>query len=177
MLVDLWWGNVREWFGSESLEDGQSRRSGANARWFEGMEEWHLVKECWKTCTNFGRHVASLACHLALINTPFTAYLAHPLRPHLLYYMFGRRPQWHLKGLILRFQNEDNTNWLWNLQYWFHILILFKLLCLLWIEFRMHHLRNLTPEGPRGVFLQKRSKSTISSLRSSNEILFTFLHF
>jgi hypothetical protein len=137
------------------------------------MEEWHLVKECWslyqlwKTC----------ACHLALINTFFTAYLAHLLRPQLLYYMFGRRPQWHLKGLILRFQNEDSTNWLWNLQYWFHIFIFFKLLCLLWIEFRMHHLRNLTPKGPRGVFLQKRSKSAISSLRSSNEILFTFLHF
>jgi hypothetical protein len=35
----------------------------------------------------------------------------------------------------------------------------------------------LTPKGPRGVFLQKRSKSAISSSRSPNEIFFTFLHF
>ena len=35
----------------------------------------------------------------------------------------------------------------------------------------------LTPKGRRGVFLQKRSKSAISSSRSSNEIFFTFLHF
>ena len=27
-----------------------------------------------KFCTKFGRRVASLACHLALINTPFRAY-------------------------------------------------------------------------------------------------------
>jgi hypothetical protein len=38
-------------------------------------------------------------------------------------------------------------------------------------------LQYLTPKGPRGVFLQKRSKSAISSSRSSNEIFFTFLHF
>jgi hypothetical protein len=35
----------------------------------------------------------------------------------------------------------------------------------------------LTPKGPRGVFLQKRSKSAISSSRSPNEIIFTFMHF
>jgi hypothetical protein len=32
---------------SVSQEDGQSRKNGTNARGFEGMEEWHLVKECW----------------------------------------------------------------------------------------------------------------------------------
>jgi hypothetical protein len=36
---------------------------------------------------------------------------------------------------------------------------------------------SLTPKGPRGVFLHKRSKSAISSSKSSNEIFFTFLHF
>jgi hypothetical protein len=35
----------------------------------------------------------------------------------------------------------------------------------------------LTPKGPRGVFLKKRSKSAISSSRSPNEMFFTFLHF
>jgi hypothetical protein len=35
----------------------------------------------------------------------------------------------------------------------------------------------LTPKGPRGVFLQKRSKSAISSSRSANEFFFTFFHF
>jgi hypothetical protein len=35
----------------------------------------------------------------------------------------------------------------------------------------------LTPKGPRGVFLQKRSKSAISSSRRKNEFFFTFLHF
>jgi hypothetical protein len=37
--------------------------------------------------------------------------------------------------------------------------------------------RKLTPKGPRGVFLQTRSKSAISNSRSSNEIFFTFFHF
>jgi hypothetical protein len=36
---------------------------------------------------------------------------------------------------------------------------------------------DLTPKGPKDVFLQKRSKSAISSSRSPNEIFFTFLHF
>jgi hypothetical protein len=36
---------------------------------------------------------------------------------------------------------------------------------------------NLIPKGPRGVFLQKCSKSAISSSRSPNEFSFTFLHF
>jgi hypothetical protein len=35
----------------------------------------------------------------------------------------------------------------------------------------------LTPKGPRGVFLQKRSKSAISSSRSPNEFFFTFFTF
>jgi hypothetical protein len=35
----------------------------------------------------------------------------------------------------------------------------------------------VTPKGPRGVFLQKRSKSAISSSRSLNEFFFTFFHF
>jgi hypothetical protein len=35
----------------------------------------------------------------------------------------------------------------------------------------------LTPKGPRGVFLQKHSKSAISSSRSPTETKFTFLHF
>jgi hypothetical protein len=35
----------------------------------------------------------------------------------------------------------------------------------------------LTSKGQRGVFLQKRSKSTISSSRSPNEFLFTILQF
>jgi hypothetical protein len=38
-------------------------------------------------------------------------------------------------------------------------------------------LYGLTPKGPRGVFLQKRSKSAISSSRSPNEIFFTFYSF
>jgi hypothetical protein len=35
----------------------------------------------------------------------------------------------------------------------------------------------LTPKGPRGVFLQNRSRSAISSSRSPIEFFFTFLHF
>jgi hypothetical protein len=42
----------------------------------------------------------------------------------------------------------------------------------------LSYIYNLTPIGPRGVFLQKRSKSAISSSRSPNEFFFfTFLHF
>jgi hypothetical protein len=37
--------------------------------------------------------------------------------------------------------------------------------------------QRLTPKGPRGVFIQKRSKSAISSSRSPNNFIFTFLHF
>jgi hypothetical protein len=32
-------------------------------------------------CTKFGRCVASLACHVALVNTPFRACWAHLFRP------------------------------------------------------------------------------------------------
>jgi hypothetical protein len=39
------------------------------------------------------------------------------------------------------------------------------------LELLKHH---LTPKGPRGVFLQKRSKSAISSSRSPNEFFFHF---
>jgi hypothetical protein len=35
----------------------------------------------------------------------------------------------------------------------------------------------LTPKGPKGVFLQKRSKSAISNSWSPNEFFFIFLHF
>jgi hypothetical protein len=34
-------------------------------------------------CTKFGRRVATLTCHLALINTPFRAYWAQFFRPCL----------------------------------------------------------------------------------------------
>jgi hypothetical protein len=45
----------------------------------------------------------------------------------------------------------------------------------------MHYTCNknlmLTPKGPRSVFLQKCSKSAISSSRSSNEFFFQFFAF
>jgi hypothetical protein len=50
----------------------------------EDLREWKngTLSKSVGVCTNFGR-VASLACHLALENTPLMAYFAHPLRPCL----------------------------------------------------------------------------------------------
>jgi hypothetical protein len=49
----------------------------------DGLKEWKngTLSKSVGFCTNFGRQrVASFACHLILINTPFRAYLAHPFR-------------------------------------------------------------------------------------------------
>jgi hypothetical protein len=42
----------------------------------------------------------------------------------------------------------------------------------LWVSLEFEE--SITPKGPRGVFLQKRSKSAISSSRSPNDFIFHF---
>jgi hypothetical protein len=57
----------------------------------DGLREWKngTLSKSVGFCSNFGRErVASFACHLVLINTPFRAYLAHPFRQGLTWHTF-----------------------------------------------------------------------------------------